>query len=130
MSQTAYEAAVLAGRRPETIFTPIQDSALRKAAWRLVPLLTFAYLFSYLDRNSIGFAALTMNKDLGLTATQFGAAAGWFFLSYTLCEIPSNIALYRFGARLWIARILITWGIVSAAMALVAGPFSLYSMRL
>jgi sugar phosphate permease len=129
MSQTAYDAAVLAGRRPETIFTPVQDSALKKAAWRLVPLLTLAYLFSYLDRNSVGFAALTMNQDLGLTATQFGAAAGWFFLSYTLCEIPSNIALYRFGARLWIAIILIAWGLVSASMALVKGAESLYAMR-
>jgi len=70
-----------------------------------------------------------MNKELGLTSTQFGAAAGWFFLSYTLCELPSNMALYRFGARRWIARILISWGIVSAAMALVSGPVSLYSMR-
>ena len=129
MSQTAYKAAILAGRRPETIFTPVQDSALRKAAWRLVPLLTLAYLFSYLDRNSIGFAALTMNQDLGLTATQFGAAAGWFFLSYTLCEVPSNIALYRFGARLWIAIILVAWGLVSAAMAFVQGAESLYAMR-
>jgi ACS family tartrate transporter-like MFS transporter len=129
MSQTAYDAAVSAGRRPETIFTPVQDSALRKAAWRLVPLLTLAYLFSYLDRNSIGFAALTMNKDLGLTATQFGAAAGWFFLSYTLCEVPSNIALYRFGARVWIAIILVAWGLVSAAMALVKNAESLYAMR-
>ena len=70
-----------------------------------------------------------MNKDLGLTNTQFGAAAGWFFLSYTLCEVPSNMALYRFGARRWIARILISWGLVSAAMAFVSGPTSLYTMR-
>jgi MFS family permease len=129
MSGTAYDAGVLRGRREKIIFTPIQESALKKAAWRLVPLLTLAYLFSYLDRNSIGFAALTMNQDLGLTATQFGAAAGWFFLSYTLCEVPSNIALYRFGARLWIAIILIAWGLVSAAMALVKGAESLYAMR-
>jgi MFS family permease len=129
MSGTAYDAAALAGRPAAAVFTPVQDSALKKAAWRLVPLLTLAYLFSYLDRNSIGFAALTMNQDLGLTATQFGAAAGWFFLSYTLCEVPSNIALYRFGARLWIAVILIAWGIVSASMALVRGAESLYFMR-
>src|SRR5437763_13914094 len=122
--------STLAGpHRAEPALTAVQQSALRKATWRLVPLLTIAYLFSYLDRNCIGFAALTMNKDLGLTNTQFGAAAGWFFLSYTMCEVPSNMALYRFGARRWIARILISWGIVSAAMALVSGPFSLYSMR-
>lgn len=128
MSQAAYDAAILRGQR-ETALTPIQESALKKATWRLVPLLTICYLFSYLDRNSIGFAALTMNKDLGLTNTQFGAAAGWFFLSYTLCEVPSNMALYRFGARRWIARILITWGLVSAAMAFVSGANSLYAMR-
>jgi ACS family tartrate transporter-like MFS transporter len=129
MSGTAVETGVIGAPRPAVSLTPIQQSALRKASWRLVPLLTIAYLFSYLDRNAIGFAGLTMNKDLGLTNTQFGAAAGWFFLSYTLCEVPSNMALYRFGARRWIARILITWGLVSAAMALVSGPTSLYTMR-
>jgi MFS family permease len=128
MSQAAYQARVLPGRR-EVVFTPIQESALKKAAWRLVPLLTIGYLFSYLDRNSIGFAGLTMNKDLGLTNTQFGTAAAFFFLSYTLCEVPSNMALYTFGARRWIARIMITWGLISAAMALVQGAQSLYVMR-
>jgi ACS family tartrate transporter-like MFS transporter len=128
MSQAAYQAPVLPGRR-EVVFTPVQQSALKKAAWRLVPLLTLGYLFSYLDRNSIGFAGLTMNKDLGLTNTQFGTAAAFFFLSYTLFEIPSNMALYKFGARRWIARIMITWGLVSASMALVKGADSLYFMR-
>lgn len=126
---SAIESGVIAAPFRPSGLTDIQQSALRKATWRLVPLLTFAYLFSYLDRNAIGFAGLTMNKDLGLTNAQFGAAAGWFFLSYTLCEVPSNMALYRFGARRWIARILISWGLVSAAMALVTGPTSLYSMR-
>ncbi len=129
MSGAAAETGVIGAPDRPVSLTPIQQSALRKASWRLVPLLTIAYLFSYLDRNCIGFAALTMNKDLGLTNTQFGAAAGWFFLSYTFCEVPSNMALYRFGARRWIARILITWGLVSAAMALVSGPASLYAMR-
>src|SRR5438067_13549156 len=123
------DTAVIGARRSDSSLTPVQLSALRKATWRLVPLLTLAYLFSYLDRNAIGFAGLTMNKDLGLTNTQFGLAAAFFFASYTVCEIPSNMALYRFGARRWIARILITWGLVSAAMALVSGPFSLYAMR-
>ena len=126
---TAVDTGLIGAAAGDRPLTPIQQSALRKASLRLVPLLTIAYFFSYLDRNSIGFAALTMNKELGLTSTQFGAAAGWFFLSYTLCELPSNMALYRFGARRWIARILISWGIVSAAMALVSGPVSLYSMR-
>jgi len=126
---SAIESGVIAAPFRPAGLTDIQQSALRKATWRLVPLLTFAYLFSYLDRNAIGFAGLTMNKDLGLTNAQFGLAAGWFFASYTLCEVPSNMALYRFGARRWIARILISWGLVSAAMALVTGPTSLYSMR-
>src|SRR5579864_10833 len=115
---------VVAPYRPAGL-TDIQQTALRKATWRLVPLLTLAYLFSYLDRNAIGFAGLAMNKGLGLTNSQFGLAAAFFFPSYTVCEVPSNMALYRFGARRWIARILITWRLVSAAMALVSGPFSL-----
>jgi sugar phosphate permease len=129
MSQATADAGVLPGNRPASRFTAVEQSALDKATWRLVPLLTLGYLFSYLDRTCLGFAALTMNKDLGLTNTQFGTAAAFFFLSYTLCEVPSNMALYKFGARRWIARIMITWGLVSAAMALVTGPNSLYTMR-
>src|SRR4030081_2868260 len=74
-------------------------SAVRKAALRFVPLLTIAYLFNYLDRTSLGFAALTMNQQLGLSPSQFGLAAGIFFVGYSLFEIPSNLMLYRFGAR-------------------------------
>ena len=129
MTEATYGARHAAERAKARALTPVQATALNKAAWRLVPLLTIGYLFSYLDRNSIGFAALTMNQDLGLTNTQFGTAAALFFLSYTLCEVPSNMALYRFGARRWIARIMITWGLVSAATALVQGPNSLYAMR-
>ena len=105
-------------------------SAVRKAALRFVPLLTIAYLFNYLDRTSLGFAALTMNQQLALTAGQFGLAAGIFFLAYSLCEIPSNLLLYRFGARRWLARIMISWGLVSAATAFVVGPNSFYAARL
>ena len=105
-------------------------SATRKAAMRFVPLLTIAYLFNYLDRTSLGFAALTMNKALGLSPGQFGLAAGIFFLGYTTFEIPSNLMLYRFGARRWLARIMITWGLVSAATAFVVGPNSFYALRL
>ncbi len=129
MSGAATDAGILRDGVRVSGLTPVQDSALRKAAWRLVPLLTIGYLFSYLDRNSIGFAALTMNQELGLTATQFGAAAGWFFLSYTLCEVPANMALYRLGARRWIALILVAWGIVSASTAIAVGANSLYAMR-
>jgi MFS transporter, ACS family, tartrate transporter len=106
------------------------QSAVRKAALRFVPLLTIAYLFNYLDRTSLGFAALTMNQQLGLTASQFGLAAGVFFLGYSVFEIPSNLLLYRFGARRWIARIMISWGLVSAATAFVVGPNSFYALRL
>jgi MFS transporter, ACS family, tartrate transporter len=108
----------------------VVESAVRKAALRFVPLLTVAYLFNYLDRTSIGFAALTMNQQLGLTASQFGFAAGVFFLGYSVFEIPSNLLLYRFGARRWIARIMISWGLVSAATAFVVGPNSFYGLRL
>ena len=109
--------------------TDIERAAFRKAAWRLVPFLTLGYLLNYMDRNNVGFAALTMNGDTGLTATQFGFGAGILFLSYSAFEIPSNIALYRFGARRWIARIMITWGLVSAATAFVTGPTSWYVLR-
>jgi MFS transporter, ACS family, tartrate transporter len=105
-------------------------SAVRKAALRFVPLLTIAYLFNYLDRTALGFAALTMNKQLGLSPSQFGLAAGIFFLGYSTFEIPSNLMLYRFGARRWLARIMISWGIVSMAMIFVVGPNSFYSLRL
>jgi ACS family tartrate transporter-like MFS transporter len=111
---------------PETLL----QSATRKAALRFVPLLTVAYFFNYLDRTNLGFAALTMNKQLGLSASQFGFAAGILFLGYTLFEIPSNLLLYRFGARRWLARIMITWGLVSAATAFVVGPNSFYALRL
>src|SRR3984885_3410153 len=108
---------------------PQQEAVLKKIAWRIVPLLTLAYVVNYLDRTNIGFAALTMNKDLGLSASEFGYGAGILFLGYTVFEIPSNLALYRFGARRWIARIMITWGIVSALTALVIGAKSYYLAR-
>jgi ACS family tartrate transporter-like MFS transporter len=106
------------------------QSAVRKAALRFVPLLTIAYLFNYLDRTSLGFAALTMNAQLGLTPSQFGLAAGIFFLGYSAFEIPSNLLLYRVGARRWLARIMVSWGLVSAATAFVVGPHSFYGVRL
>jgi MFS family permease len=108
---------------------PAQEAVLKKIAWRIVPLLTLAYVVNYLDRTNIGFAALTMNKELGFTATEFGIGAGVLFIGYTVFEVPSNLALYRFGARRWIARIMITWGIVSALTALVVGVKSYYLAR-
>jgi len=107
----------------------LEDGILRRNAWRLLPLLTVAYVINYLDRTNVSFAALTMNKDLGLTATQYGRGAGIFFLAYCLFELPSNLALYRFGARLWIARIMITWGLLSVCMAFIGGVWGFYIMR-
>ncbi|WP_277189175.1 MFS transporter [Caballeronia sp. BR00000012568055] len=108
----------------------LEQQAVKKAAWRFIPLLALAYFFNYLDRTSVGFAALTMNRDLGLTATQFGWGAGIMFAGYCICEVPSNLALYRFGARRWLARIMITWGFFAAATALAVGPTSFYAIRL
>lgn len=107
----------------------VRASALKKNAWRLLPLLTLAFVFNYIDRTSVGFAALTMNHDLGLTATQFGWGAGILFAGYCLFEIPSNLALYRVGARRWLTRIMITWGLAAAATAFVQGPVSFYVLR-
>jgi MFS family permease len=102
---------------------------MRKVLFRLVPFLMVCYFFALLDRVNIGFAALQMNRDLGLTPAMFGFAASLFFFSYFLVEVPSNLALQKFGARRWIARIMITWGLVSGVMAFVVGPYSLYTMR-
>ena len=107
----------------------VERSAVRKAALRFVPLLTAAYLFNYLDRVCLGFASLQMNQAIGLDAEQFGFGAGLFFLAYSTCEIPSNLAMYKVGARKWIARIMVTWGVASAGTALVSGPYSFYAVR-
>jgi ACS family tartrate transporter-like MFS transporter len=114
---------------PDAVQEAVLQSAIGKAALRFVPLLTIAYLFNYLDRTSVGIAALTMNQQLGLTASQFGLAGGILFLSYSVFEIPSNLLLYRYGARRWLARIMISWGLVSAANAFVIGPHSFYAAR-
>jgi MFS family permease len=101
-----------------------------RIGWRVMPILTTAYILNYLDRTNIAFAALTMREAIGLTQTQLGVGAGIFFLGYCLLEVPSNVALYRFGARVWISRIMISWGLASAAMAFAVGPNSFYLFRL
>jgi MFS transporter, ACS family, 4-hydroxyphenylacetate permease len=106
-----------------------RNAAIKKIWWRLIPFLFVLYIFNYLDRINIGFAALSMNKDLALTATTFGLANSIFYIGYVACEIPSNLLLARYGARVWIARILISWGLASAATMLVVGPNSLYLVR-
>jgi MFS transporter, ACS family, tartrate transporter len=105
------------------------DDAFRKVAWRLIPFMILLYFAAFLDRINIGIAALTMNKDLGISATVYGNAAGIFFLGYFLCEVPSNIMLEKVGARRWIARIMISWGLLSASMIFVQGEASLYVIR-
>jgi MFS transporter, ACS family, tartrate transporter len=105
------------------------DRAIAKAARRLIPFLAVCYFAAYLDRVNLGFAALTMNRDLGFSPTVYGWGAGIFFLGYALFEVPSNIVMHRFGARLWIARIMIGWGLVSGAMAFVYDSTSFVAMR-
>ena len=105
-------------------------SACMKNARRLVTVLAIAYVVNYLDRNSIAYAGLTMNKALGLTARQFGWAAGLTTFSYALLEVPSNLFMQKVGARLWLSRIMITWGFAVSAGVLVIGPTSLYISRL
>jgi len=112
-----------------TTTSVLEDRVFTRIAWRLMPLLIVAYVLNYLDRNNLGFAALTMNRELGLTATQFGRAAGILFLGYCFFEVPSNIALYRVGPRIWLARIMISWGLISAGTIFVTGSMSLYLLR-
>jgi D-galactonate transporter len=100
-----------------------------KIGWRLMPLLILSYVLNYLDRTNVSFAGLTMKGDLGLSDAQFGFGAGVFFLGYCFLELPSNMVLYRVGARRWISRIMISWGLVSAAMALAVGPNSFFALR-
>ena len=107
----------------------IETRTLRKITYRIVPFIMLLYFVAFIDRVNIGFAALTMNKDLGLSPSVFGFGAGIFFWGYFLFEIPSNIILHRIGARIWIARVMISWGLVSAAMAFVQGATSFYVLR-
>jgi D-galactonate transporter len=111
------------------IKSEIETSTIRAISWRLIPFLILAYFFSYLDRVNLGFAALTMNAELKFTPLIFAWGAGIFFIGYFIFEVPSNLALERFGASRWIARIMVTWGIISAAMALVSGELSFYVLR-
>src|ERR1700734_532944 len=100
-----------------------------KAAWRLIPFMGLLYVVNFLDRVNVGFAALSMNRDVGLSASAYGFGAGLFFIGYFLCEVPSNWAMTRVGARLWIFRIMLSWGVISMAMALVRTPAAFYALR-
>ena len=107
----------------------METSVVRKLRRRILPFVMLLYFVSFLDRVNVGFAALGMNKAIGLTSAMFGLGSGIFFVSYFLFEVPSNLILYRVGARLWIARLMVTWGLVSAASAFVTGPHSFYVLR-
>src|SRR6516225_1250282 len=108
----------------------LEQRTMARVSARLLPFLMICYFVAYLDRVNVGFAALTMNKDLGLSASAFGLGAGIFFLTYFIFEVPSNLFLERFGARKWIARIMLSWGILSGAMAFITGETSFYVVRL
>jgi MFS transporter, ACS family, tartrate transporter len=114
---------------PESAKSPQEQAVVRKVALRLIPFLCLLYFVAFLDRVNVGFAALTMNTDIGLSASAYGVGAGIFFLGYFLFEVPSNLLLKRFGARRWIARIMVTWGVVSMSMAFVEGPTSFWILR-
>ena len=107
----------------------IERRTIRKVAWRLLPLIVVIYFVAYIDRTNVSFAAFGMTRDLGLTAYIYGWGAGIFFLGYFLFEVPSNLLLEKVGARRWIARIMITWGLMAAAMAFVQGATSFLVLR-
>jgi D-galactonate transporter len=124
MSQTT-----IAGPSSAAAKSAIETSTIRAISWRLIPFLVLAYFFSYLDRVNLSFAALTMNEELKFTPLIFAWGAGIFFIGYFIFEVPSNLALEKFGASRWIARIMVSWGIISALMALVSGSWSFYILR-
>jgi len=107
----------------------LETATMRRVSWRLMPFLLSAYLLCYIDRVNVGFASLQMNKAVGIDPKTYGLGAGIFFIGYFILEVPSNLALERFGARTWIARIMLTWGIISGAFALIGGPTSFLVLR-
>src|SRR5882724_2835813 len=107
----------------------LEKQTMRRVSWRLMPFLTFAFLLCYIDRVNLGFAALQMNAAVGLDPKIYGLGAGILYIGYFVLEVPSNLALERFGARRWIGRIMISWGAVSAACAFINGPISFLILR-
>src|SRR5881392_183223 len=107
----------------------IEKSCMRKIYLRLLPFAILSYFLAYIDRINVSFAALTMRGDLGISAGEYGFALGTFYWGYFLFEVPSNIILEKVGARLWIARIMITWGIISGLTAFATGPYSFMIIR-
>lgn len=107
----------------------LESRVSRKLMVRIIPFVMLLYFVSFLDRVNVGFAALSMNKDIGLSPTAFGLGGGLFFIGYFLFEVPSNLILHKVGARRWIARVMVSWGIVSLVSAFVVGPNSFYLLR-
>ncbi len=107
----------------------LEATTMRRVSWRLMPFLVVSYLLCYIDRVNVGFASLQMNKAVGIDPKIYGLGAGIFFVGYFILEVPSNLALEKFGARKWIARIMLSWGAISAACALIAGPWSFLVLR-
>ncbi|MDB5582290.1 MAG: Nitratenitrite transporter [Bradyrhizobium sp.] len=120
----------MAGSQPDTAVEEIERATMRKVVWRIVPLLALVLFCSFLDRVNLSFAALTMNRDLGLSKTAFGLAAGCFSIGYALFGIPSSLLLHRFGTRRWISLTMIIWGLLSALTAFVNRPAELFALRL
>jgi len=111
---------------------PVEAIGVRtmsKIKWRLIPFVLILYIINYIDRSNIGFAALTMNKELAISASAFGALSAVFFVPYFFCEVPSNLLLHRYGARKWIARIMVTWGIVTTLAMFAQNYWHIYAVR-
>ena len=114
----------------EKSVSELEAATMKRVTLRIIPFLMICYFIAFVDRVNVGFAALKMNSDIGLTAAAFGLGGGLFYITYVLFEVPSNLAMAKVGAKIWIARIMVSWGIVSAGMACVVGPYSFYAVRL
>jgi ACS family tartrate transporter-like MFS transporter len=107
----------------------VARSLYRKITWRIIPYLFLLYIVAYVDRVNVGFAAMDMKRQLGFSDTVYGTGAGIFFIGYALFDMPSNLMVQRVGTRVWIARIMITWGLIAGCMAFVHSAGSFYTMR-
>jgi ACS family tartrate transporter-like MFS transporter len=116
-------------RERKHLSATLEKAVLGKVTWRLIPFLFLLYIFNYLDRTNVSVAALTMKSDLGMSDAVYGLGAGMFFVGYVLFEVPSNLILERVGARFWIGRIMMTWGVISVAMMHVHSPATFYALR-
>jgi MFS transporter, ACS family, tartrate transporter len=126
---TASSSTMIPAVAGEDVVDERERRVFGQVTWRLVPFIFIGYVIAYLDRVNIGFAAINMQRDLGMSDTIFGYGSALFFIGYALFEIPSNLILQRVGARIWIARIMIVWGLVSMAMMFVTGTSSFYALR-